>query len=335
MKACIRCAVAALLVLFPVVSAEAQVLFVNDNDNIVYNTDTVLNDLMASGAAFDTYDIPAMGVPPSASVLGNYTAVIWYCSGDGAGLGFWDASAQADLVDYVLSGNTLWVIGADVLYAQFGNPPVAFASGDFPLDAMGIATYDVQSYGDDGSLGCPQMDVTTGFSGLFAPTLLWTFSTFWWADGCTPLLGAEPIYVMGPSSYALFGSQSMFHYNPAGTNVMSTFFDPALIDTYANRVLFLEQTLAYLGLLTGIAPSHPHASGLIVTPTGSGGAVIACDVPLRNIRVHAANGQLVHGEEVVSAKRVELDLDNLAAGLHLITATTMSGEHITAKWSVR
>lgn len=323
------------VVVLPLRSLQAQVLFVNDNDNLIYNTDTVLNDLASTGVVFDSYDVLTMGGPPPGTLLGNYTAIVWYCSGDGAGLAFWDPTAQADLVDHILNGNTLWVIGTDVLYAEYGNAPVAFGSGDFPLDAMGIASYDVQSYGDDGSLGCPQLEVTSGFAGQFAPTLLWTFSTFWWADGCTPALGAEPIYAMGPSSYVLFGSQSMFHYNPAGTNVMSTLFDPALIDTYSDRVLFWQQTLAYLGLFTGIAPSSAHTPGLIVTPDGNGGAVITSDVPLRSIRVHGANGQLVHSEEVMAAQRVELDMNNPAVGLHFITATTMLGERIALKWSVR
>ncbi|MEO8066544.1 MAG: hypothetical protein ABI599_02510 [Flavobacteriales bacterium] len=312
--------------------ASAQVLFVNDNDNITYNTDTILNDLVATGLAFDTYDIPDMGAPPDGSVLGNYATVIWYCSGDGADLGLWDPTAQAALVDLVLAGKTLWLIGTDALYAQYGSAPVTFTSGDFALDALGIASYDVQSYGDDGGLGCPQMDVAPGVAGQFAATLLWSFSTFWWADGCTPTLDAEAVYIMGPSSYALFGAQSMIHFHPSGTNVMSTFFDPTLIDTYANRVLFLDQTIAYLGIGTGIAPIADQRPVLVVMPAVNGGLAVTSREPLRDVDVRSASGQCLHYEGGMDRRHVELDLYDLASGVFIISATTTRGSRMSAKW---
>lgn len=315
---------------------DAQVLFVNDNDNITYNTDTALNDLVATGAVFDTYDIPAMGVPPEASVLGGYPVIIWYCSGDGAGLGFWDAGVQADLVDHILAGNTLWVIGTDVLYAQYGGAPVSFTSGDFALDAMGLSSYDVQSYGDDANAGCAQLDVTPGVAAQFAPTLLWSFPTIWWADGCTPALGAEPIYTMGPSSYVLYGAQAMIHYHPAGINVMSTFFDPALIDTYANRVLFLAQTLSYLGIAANVAEqSNVGALQVHLLPTDNGGVVLSCTANIHYVEVHSSGGQLLSRIPASGARSVELPGSDMSTGLHVVTVTTSSGQRMSRKWAVR
>lgn len=326
---------AAALVL-PFGGLHGQVLFVNDNDNITFNTDTVLNDLAGTGIAFDKYDIPAMGVPPDASVLGNYPVIIWYCSGDGAGLGFWETGVQADLVDHILAGNTLWVIGTDVLYAQYGGAPVSFSSGDFALDAMGLASYDVQSYGDDANAGCSQMDVVPGVAGQFAPTLLWSFPTIWWADGCTPALDAEAIYSMGPSSYVLFGAKAMIHYHPVGTSVMSTFFDPALIDTYPNRVLFLTQTLNYLGIAASVAEQNDTGVlQLHLLPADNGGLVLSCTANIREVEVHSSSGKLLRRSTVSGARRVELPRNDMSSGLHLVTVTTASGQRISRKWAMR
>jgi hypothetical protein len=326
----------ALVLVLPLSGLQAQVLFVNDNDNITFNTDTVLNDLAGTGIAFDTYDIPTMGVPPDASVLGNYPVIIWYCSGDGAGLGFWEPGVQADLVDHTLAGNTLWVIGTDVLYAQYGGAPVSFTSGDFALDAMGLASYDVQSYGDDANTGCAQLDVAPGVASQFAPTLLWSFPAIWWADGCTPALDAEAIYTMGPSSYVLFGAQAMIHYHPAGTNVMSTFFDPALIDTYANRVLFLTQTLNYLGIAANVAEqNNTGALQLHLLPADNGGVVLSCTGNIRQVEVRSSNGQLLRSAMAMGARSVELPGNDLCSGLHLVTVTTTSGQRISRKWALR
>lgn len=318
---------------FRPIGLAAQVLFVNDNDNITYNTDTILSDLVATGVAFDTYDIPAMGAPPDAAVLDNYTTVIWYCSGDGAGLGFWDPTAQAALIDLVLAGNTLWLIGTDALYAQYGGAPVTFTSGDFALDALGIASYDVQSYGDDGGLGCPQMDVTPGAAGQFASTLLWSFSTIWWADGCTPVLDAEAIYAMGPSSYALFGAQSMIHFHPQGTNVMSTLFDPALIDTFSDRVLFLQQTLARLGIDTDVASVPGSVQALTLVPTADGGLLITYpNGALRDLEVRTASGQCLYSKGGANAREFLVQLGDVASGAVVVTVTTTTGDRISRQW---
>jgi len=316
--------------------SEAQILFVNDNDNITYNTDTVLHDLAHTGMAFDTHDIPSLGVPPSATLLSNYSAVVWYCSGDGLDLSFWQPTVQTDLLSHVLAGKTLWVIGADVLYAEYGNAPLTFQAGDLPLDALGIASYDAQSYGDDGNLGCPQVDLATGVAGQFESTLLWSFATHWWVDGCTPATDAEAIYTMGPSSYVLFGSPAMIHYHPPGTNVMSTFFDPALIDTYDHRVQFFQQTIDYLGITAGIT-AHGGSSNaeLVLSPNGSGGAIITCDAPLRDLSIHTAVGQQVFSVRLPRTHRVQVDKSELAAGILLISATTVSGERRSVRWVVQ
>lgn len=136
--------------------AQTSVLFVNDNNYLTYNTDTVLNDLHHTSYTFDEYSIPLSGSSPDSATLAGYDMVVWYASGDGVGLGFWrDGSldANTDLLAYVQSGKKLWVIGQDLLYAMYGSAPDLMVANEFTYDYMGIDSYAHQSYADDNSAG--------------------------------------------------------------------------------------------------------------------------------------------------------------------------------------
>ena len=71
-------------------TTQAQnVLLVNDNDNITYNTDTLLNDLLAAGLNVTVWSIPdSGGMLPDLAAMTGYDQVIWYASTDGVDLGF-------------------------------------------------------------------------------------------------------------------------------------------------------------------------------------------------------------------------------------------------------
>lgn len=313
-------------------ASRAQLLFVNDNDYITYNTDTILHDLAAAGIAVDVYDVAAQGAPPTLAQMYDYPGVIWYCSGDGAGLGLWND--VQDLSDLAAANVPIWFIGTDMLYAGFGNTPVTFAATDLPSAVMGLQSYDVQSYGDDGGAGCAELDVTPAAASAFAPTVQWSFSTLWWVDGCTPAMdGADAIYTMGPMSYALQGYASMVHAHNNGQNVMSSFFDPALIDTYENRLLFLQQTVAYMALSTGVTEASVMRAPLL-TGDGAGGAFLTASMPLRAVEVYGVNGQLEQRVSAANADRVHLDGGALARGLHVVTAISMDGVRSSVKWAV-
>jgi hypothetical protein len=310
----------------------AQVLFVNDNDDLLYNTDTILNDLAATGVAYDVYDVALEDGPPELVDMSDYSLVIWYCSGDGVDLGLWQATL--DLTDLESLGVPIWFIGTDMLYANYGSAPVTFEINDFPSSVMGISSYDVQSYGDDDGLGCPEMYASEEAGSAFAPTLQWIFDTFWWADGCTPMLATDPIYQMGPTDYVLFGSASMVHHGN-GHNVMSTFFDPVQIDTYGNRVLFLQQTLNYMGISTGMAETTASVgTSFTLRPNGGAGVSVVASEPLRTVEVRSINGQLERSVPVTGGTRTDLDGTGLAAGLHLVTGVLARGGRINTKWVV-
>ena len=60
-------------------TSQAQnVLLVNDNDNITYNTDTLLNDLLAAGLNVTVWSIPdSGGMLPDLTAMTGYDQVIW------------------------------------------------------------------------------------------------------------------------------------------------------------------------------------------------------------------------------------------------------------------
>lgn len=313
--------------------AAQTTLVVNDNDYITYNTDTLLNDLTAAGIAYDVYDVPGSGgVPPDVATLNAYDNVIWYCSTDGVDLGFWDATAQVNLTDRLLNGGSTWIIGQDLLYAEYGAAPVAFSTGDFPTDFMGVASYDVQSYGDDGNVGCPAMVVDPGAAGAFLPGFGWIFSTLWWVDGCTTTTDADPIYAMGPAPYVLEGAVSMIHFHPVGMNVMSTFFDPALIDTYENRVLFLQQTMAYLASSSSavVALNTGPAIQAVFDPNGDALLLQAME-PLEAVEIMDLRGAVVARAGARPSGSYALPLDP-AAGLYTVRVTTEDGRRCSARF---
>lgn len=309
------------------VAASAQdILLVNDNDYITYNTDTIISDLTAAGLSFDVWSIPdSGGAYPTNSFMDAYDHVIWYASTDGVGLGFWDSGAQSELIDRVFTGKHLWVIGQDLLYAQYGSAPVTFTNGDFAYDFMGLTSYDVQSYADDGALGCSAVYADPGVQSAFADSLAWIFPTNWYMDGVSMAPMSTPIYAMGPGSYALDGSVSMFHFAPSGFSIMNTFFDPALIGTFEARVAFLAQTIQYMDGGMGIAALSDVAALQISNNPTTDVITLATDMPFERVQAFDAQGRVVVDMPAVPATLFTLDLSALQAGTYTVRTSGVHG----------
>lgn len=225
-----------------------NVLLINDNDNITQNTDTFIVAMQNSNYAnYTYYDAAASSQMPSSAFLQNFDIIIYYASTDGSGLGIWDNGQNGNnaLRGFLTDGGRAWLIGADILYAGSYSTPVSFADNSFAYEYMGLASYNVQSYGDDGSTGVSQVNYTNTTSFSFPDSLLWSLGTLWWVDGVTSRANGLSIYQMGPSTYALAGETCMTHFYDLTTNVMSTFFDPALISEEESRIDFINTTLDY------------------------------------------------------------------------------------------
>jgi hypothetical protein len=315
-----------------------QILFVNDNDNITYNTDTLVNDLNhTTYSGIHYWSIPdSAGATPSSLYMSNFDLVIWYSSTDGVGLKFWtagSAAGNAELVSYTAGGGRLWVIGQDLLYAKH-TTGTTFNSGDFAYDFMGLSSYDVQSYADDGSIGCPQADRSPGASALFPASLKWIFPTLWYVDGCTPQSTTKEIYRMAPASYALNGRKCMFHNNTGGVNVMSTFFDPALIDTFVNRVDFMQKGITYLLGATEVTQSNLSAEDKIYPNPTTGQAFVNLYLPepsVIQISITDIVGKVHYNAQqprTTGQTTFLLPLQNLPSGMYVVQLRNENGHYL-------
>lgn len=313
--------------------AQSQVLFVNDNDNIIENTSTMMDALDAIMVPYEAYDIAgSSGVPPSLATMSEYDLVIWYTSTDGVDLNFWYEDTQVALRAYWQAGGKLWVIGQDLLYALYGSAPHQFETGDLAFDVLGIQSYDVQSNADDGGEGAPQMDLTSAYQGVLPQQLTWIFPTLFWADGCSPREEADAVYVMGPETYVLAGFPTMVELEAEG-RTMSTFFDPALIATDADRQALLQGTIQHL-LNPTVGVSSISAPRLAVQQDmAAQRIVVQADEDLRRWQVRDLTGALVSTGRFVAGRAV-VGTEGLAPGAYLLAAIADAGVAATAKFVV-
>jgi hypothetical protein len=301
-------------------SYSQSILFVDDNDNITDNSDTTVYALQnTSYNNFDYYNVADSTSTPSLTLLNNYDLVIWYASTDGAGLGFWDNGVQGNiaLTDYLIGGGRLWLIGSDLLYAGGYSTPHTFASGDFMYDFIGLESYNVQSYGDDGSTGVAQVDLISGAPSYFPTTLDWIFPTAWWFDGIDSRSGSIDLYEMGPSSYTLYQEVSMTHFKDGQTNALSTYFDPALISNYALRRDFMENTIFYiLNFDLGIDEKEKTIFSIFPNPT-QGNIILKMDDLKSNFYSITSNSGIKVQDGFISGKTV--NVNNLESGIYFLT----------------
>lgn len=305
------------------ISWSQTILFVDDNDFIIENSDSLVATLQASiYGAFDYYKVADSAMNPSAALLSNYDLVIWYASTDGSGLGFWNngSAGDDDLITYLSSGGKAWVIGTDLLYAGGYGVDTNFVSGDFAFDYLGLESYNSQSFGDDGGFGVENLILSLGTPNYFALSISWIFPTAWWVDGVTGRSGAKNIYEMGPdNSYSLYQSVSMLHYMDPTTNVLSSYFDPALISTHTDRKYFLEKSIYYmfnydLGLTetdhtkVEISP-NPCKDYIFVERTNSSNG---------NYKLTSTDGTPVQSG-TLNAVKSTLSIAHLSAGMYFLT----------------
>jgi hypothetical protein len=222
-------------------------------------------------------------------------------------------------------------MGADFLYDRYGSAPDIFAAGDFVYDYLGISEYNVQSYGDDGGLGVPQLD-PVDLPGIILPhdKLFWIYSTAWWVDGCTPAGDAVSVYNMGPDTYPFNGLSSAIlnnYYSSSEKERLSFFFDPAIIDTYGTRVALFEWS--YYALfpppLPGIKPLQNEDARLIIgkNPVND---KLQFKVPGSNVykftvSISDLSGKQLYRQEHAACADFSIDISALCSGMYLLSAS--------------
>jgi hypothetical protein len=141
---------------------------------------------------------------------------------------------------------------------------------------------------------------------------------------------------MVPASYVLAGRICMFHNHISGYSVMSTFFDPALMDSFGHRVTFLQNGITYLlggtsvpkvatGNEFGVYP-NPTSDIAQLVCTVSGDVSVYIDICDATGRVERhENRQLQTGRNSWSE-----NMNDLAPGLYRIRISDNAGREIAA-----
>lgn len=320
-------------------SAQTSALFVNDNSLYFPNTELVLNQVRSIGVFDSVYFFNAVDSlrSPLYTEMRPHHTVIWYTSTDGVGRYFWSGTDadNTELILYMQDGGLLWVMGNDFLYDRYGAAPLSFTEGDFAYDYLGIETYAVQSYGDDGSLGVPQMDyIDNGIITNVPESLTWIYETLWWADGCTPNATAIPFYQMGPESYVLAGNPAALVRQPDMADplhAISLFFDPALIGNADDlNQLFqgiLDYISTYIPSSTNQRPVKENELTIYPNPA-SGSISVVIPEEFANSRPEVAVYNL-NGQTVLSTRTgdqcITLNTARLTEGMYFIKISDNSG----------
>lgn len=310
-----------------------RVLFVNDNSVFPPNTDTMLFALTHTGYEYSVFNARDSLRSPTFTELSAYDLVIWYCSSDGVGNYLWNGTDtdNSELAAYLETGGHAWIIGTDFMYDRYAQAPDTFVPGDFVYDYLGTWQYNVQAYADDGGQGVPELDlVAPGFTSL--PVLQWSFPTAWYVDGCTPTPDAIPVYQMGPSNYMLAGYSSAIWYGAAGHTALTFFFDPAIMDSFSNRVILLEEILSNFRLYAGLNNEKPESSLLSIYPNPAKEFIqlafpSAFSGHTLQIQIVDLSGRSVYTGEVIAEKPgTKMDIHSLENGMYILKLTDGTSE---------
>ncbi|MBK9291271.1 MAG: hypothetical protein IPM52_06570 [Bacteroidetes bacterium] len=322
-----------LLILTSFLGLHAQqtisILYVNDNAAFAPNTETLIAALQQTGYSFAIFDAVAQQRSPEFNELKDYDLVLWHTSTDGVGLYFWNGNDQDNphIMAYLNNGGNLVVMGNDFLYDRYFTP-TTFAAGDFVHDYLGTMVYHAQSYGDDGGQGVPQLDLVPGHNITSLNPVTWIFSTLWWADACLPVPGAVPVYKMGPASYPLSNYYASIFYQGSNFATLSMFFDPALIDTDANRTALMGDVINYFQNLVGLRQQKANDKILKVFPSPANQYVqfvLPDDQATRLIITDASGKQRGNLPVAIGDQVLRLDVSSFGPGIYQIS--TYPGNH--------
>lgn len=212
--------------------AQIDILFVDDSNDTFGNAELFYSAFEDVGFPATYYNAVDSLSGPSASLMSNFDLIVWHTSTQGVDLVLWNEMDEDNeaLTSYLEGGGKLWLVGNDFLFDRYDNPPISFSLDDFPNKYLGITSYDLQSYGDDGGLGVPTLvpDPNAVIENL--NDLSWSFPTLWWVDGVSLNNDAQAIYRMGDDDYIFADTISAVYHDNGTSQVLTYFFDLALAE---------------------------------------------------------------------------------------------------------
>lgn len=321
---------------------QMSILLVDDSDDAFNHVEDFSAALDSLGWAHNTYDAAGTRTTPSINDLAIYDLVIWHAGSDSDSLSFWSRTDTANipLATYLGAGGKLWVIGTDLLYDRHGGAPKSFLVGDFELDFMGLESYDLQSYVDDGSVGMPIANPSPLSPISNLPSLDWIFSTLWYVDGVTPFSGlGVPVYEMGDSGYMFAGHTCAVWADNNNSQVLSFFFNISQASTFNLMKDATEQVLNFFQ--SQVVATDPAAASFLhasLSPNpGTDRAALTMESPLAGngqIRVFSAVGAEVLAQEIsvnAGANSFALEAQDWEANIYFVRLE-VEGFTQTLKW---
>lgn len=283
--------------------AQLNILFVDDTDDTFGNAGLFITALESLGYSRTIYDAAREGSSPSDSLMSIFDLVIWHTSTDGLGLQLWNGNDtdNPELKSYLDGGGRLWLVGLDFLFDRYGVANnTAFRAGDFVYDYLGISSYDVQSFGNDGGVGVPRVvpDSLSPIAGL--DTVRWVFDALNWVDGVTPRPEASAVYLMDGDNYVFSDRICATYFEKGNADILTYFFDVALATDFDAVKAAIKPVLLHFGevLAGSTAPASP-VQEMVVFPNPASGEL---SIKLELERAARVQAQLldVHGRMVAT-----------------------------------
>ncbi len=232
-------------------------VFVADDSENANNSSQMYELMKASLPSMSFFDAVDSARSPKLSEISNFDLVIWYSGSDDEGLYFWDGNEVTNqaLMDYLDNGGNLWLMGSGFLNDRFNAAPIAFDQQTFVWRYLGIKTWFIESFTDDGGIGVPQLDKTddSPLNTLIPDTINWKNPPESFVDGCKLIPDASTIYEFGPSTYPFTGNFAGFYLKGEGYDNITFTFDPATMNLPENiNALFSGIIGFYQDLLSDI-----------------------------------------------------------------------------------
>jgi hypothetical protein len=213
---------------------QMSVLFVDDSDDTFANAEYFHAALDSIGYNATYYNAVDSAAGPSDLYMNNFDLVIWCTLSDGAELLLWNGLEEdnASLKSYLNGGGRLWLIGNDFFFDRYLFAPIDFSAGDFAYDYLGVASFEAESFNDDGGLGVPTLlpDANAVIPGL--NDLTWLYPTLWYVDVVSLTDDATPVYRMGDANYTFADSISAAYHDNGTFQVLTYFFDITQVGSF-------------------------------------------------------------------------------------------------------